>query len=65
MEHMCLMCGWTKGIWFEGCNGFRIDGDKVFRFDDWLLDIFSQKEVPNQKKGPSSLHMLVCLEKQM
>ena len=39
IEHMLLLCEWTRGFWFEGCCGMKIEKIGISSFDKWLLGV--------------------------
>ena len=36
IEHVLLLCEWTKGVWFSSCLGLRLDKNNITIFDVWL-----------------------------
>ncbi|OMO65659.1 hypothetical protein CCACVL1_21449 [Corchorus capsularis] len=41
VEHLLLLCEWSRGIWMAIC-GLKIDRGAVRTFDGWLLSTFDQ-----------------------
>ena len=52
IEHMLLLCEWTKGCWFEGCHGIKIEKIGMSSFDKWLLGVI------NDLKGKGSMNVM-------
>lgn len=42
---MCFGCEWTRGVWFVGQNGLKIERDKICKFDKWFFKVLSCKEL--------------------
>ncbi|CAN6543407.1 unnamed protein product [Malus baccata var. baccata] len=39
IEHLFLQCPWVTAIWFGGALNYRIDGDSISSWADWLLEV--------------------------
>ncbi|KAM1682686.1 hypothetical protein EV1_033614 [Malus domestica] len=39
IEHLFLQCPWVKVIWFGGALNYRIDGEGISSWSDWLLEV--------------------------
>ncbi|KAM1271688.1 hypothetical protein ACFX2I_032579 [Malus domestica] len=42
IEHLFLQCPWVKVIWFGGALNYRIDGESISSWSDWLLEVFAR-----------------------
>ncbi|OMP07076.1 hypothetical protein COLO4_07649 [Corchorus olitorius] len=50
VEHLLLLCDWTKRVWWQGCFGLKICKERVRTIDQWLLEVF-QEISGNSKEG--------------
>ena len=39
IEHVLLLCEWTRGVWFSVCSGLKVDKNNITRFDVWLQKV--------------------------
>ncbi|CAN6706248.1 unnamed protein product [Malus baccata var. baccata] len=39
IEHLFLQCLWVTAIWFGGALNYRIDGESISSWADWLLEV--------------------------
>ncbi|KAM2552223.1 hypothetical protein TB2_016639 [Malus domestica] len=39
IEHIFLQCLWVTAIWFGGALNYKIDGDSISSWADWLLEV--------------------------
>ncbi|OMO82979.1 hypothetical protein COLO4_22747 [Corchorus olitorius] len=42
IEHMLLLCSWTRKVWWQGCCGLKICCDRIRTLDQWLMEIFKE-----------------------
>ena len=42
VEHMLLVCEWTRGVWFNCCWGLKIEKEKLTTIDEWLLQMYEE-----------------------
>lgn len=41
IEHLLLLCDWSRQVWFCSSFAFRMEKKLISRFDYWLCSIFS------------------------
>ncbi|OMO94917.1 reverse transcriptase [Corchorus capsularis] len=58
VEHLILLCPWTRKVWWQGCFGLKICIERVRTIDQWLLEIFM--EVSKLSKEAVSLKTTIA-----
>ncbi|CAN6553756.1 unnamed protein product [Malus baccata var. baccata] len=39
IEHIFLLCPWVRAIWFGGALNYRIEGESISSWADWLMEV--------------------------
>ncbi|OMO49773.1 hypothetical protein COLO4_38392 [Corchorus olitorius] len=58
VEHLILLCPWTRQVWWQGCFGLKICKERVRTIDQWLLEVFM--EVSKLSKEAESLKTTIA-----
>ncbi|OMO96501.1 hypothetical protein COLO4_15233 [Corchorus olitorius] len=58
VEHMILLCDWTRKVWWEGCLGLKICKDRIRTIDQWFLEVFL--ELNNSKSDAAKVKSTIA-----